>query len=125
MAAAIASSGGGGGNSGNSGGDNNQQRAGKTMVAALVRKRPPTSDASVFLTLPVDNPGGSDFPGKHNKSKNVSSARGNPWRVTDGGQKKSPNLDSKTSCLWTNPKGLSIGGQKSIIPSYLVTYDSV
>jgi hypothetical protein len=41
----------------------------------------------------VENPGGSDFPGKHKKSKNGSSACGKPWRVEDGGQKKSPNLE--------------------------------
>jgi hypothetical protein len=50
----------------------------------------------------VENPGGSDFPGKHKKSKDGSSACGKPWRVEDGGQKKSPNLDSKKSCLWTH-----------------------
>ncbi len=49
----------------------------------------------VFSTLPVDTPPGSDFRAKHKKSKNVSSACGNPWRVEDGGQKKSPNLSQK------------------------------
>ena len=39
--------------------------------------------------LPVENHGGSDFPGKHEKSKNGLSACGKPWRVADdGGHKK-------------------------------------
>ncbi len=37
----------------------------------------------VFSTLPVDNPPGSDFRAKHKKSKNVSSACGNPWKTQD------------------------------------------
>ena len=49
--------------------------------------------SGLCTALPTENPGGSDFLGKLKKAKNGSSACGKPWRVADGGQKKSPNLD--------------------------------